>query len=361
MRRGLLLAGGLAVLLVALLVLARPTGSGRPYDPRSTEADGTRALVLLLEEYGMRVTISQTPPSEGRGRVLVLDDRLRADQRDALLAWVERGGRLVVADADSALHGGAGLDGGADDAFGTLDRGRCTIDGLDGLRTIDVGQGLRFPIGPDEAACFGDERNAFVVEQRQGAGTVTALGSADPFTNELLAEADDAALALDLLAGDPASVVVLEGTLAGGGDEDLLDLVPLRVWHSLVLLGAAFVLLAWALGRRLGHPVEEVLPVALPGNELVVARADLVRRARRPGRAAVALQGDLHRELCRALAVAPTAALGELDAAAAERLGTPPGEVSAVLTLPVTDEAALDDVARRVDAVRARLDALVAR
>jgi hypothetical protein len=349
---------GLVALVLVVMVLARPRGTARPYDPRSTEADGTRALVLLLEEYGVDVTVGDAVPDDPSASVLVLTDHLRARQRDALTTWVHSGGALVVTDPDSTLHAAAtaGEDDDTVPVGGVVDRERCDLAHLDGLHTIDVGAGVAFPVGPGDRVCFGDASHAFVLANFQGAGTITALGSPYPFTNALIDEQDDAGLALDLLVRGEVNrnVTILEGAVAGAGDEHLLDLVSPKVWQMLAMFAVAFLVVAWWRGRRLGRPVAETVPVEIPGSELVLARADLLRRAGQPGRAALALRADLHRELCTTFGVPRNTPLAVLDAAVSGRSSVAPGSVEAALGgPPVLDEGHLADLATAIDAIRA--------
>jgi len=71
---------------------------------------GASAAVLLLQKYGATVSITSQPPSAAdasRGvRVLVIADRLSAEQRSSLLAFVGAGGIAIVADPASTLPGG---------------------------------------------------------------------------------------------------------------------------------------------------------------------------------------------------------------------------------------------------------------
>jgi len=342
----------LAVLVVASL--ARTT-TPRPFDPRSTEPDGTKAMVLLMQEWGAQVEIGGVIPSASDAHLLVLVDRLTRTQREDALRWVESGGQLVVADPSSSLPPGQ-HDGDPSELFGTVDRGTCTLGGIEQLRTLQVGAGVGLPLDPQDTSCFGDGTHAFVRATRHGRGEVVALGGQDVLTNALLDKADNAALAVDLTGGPGGQVVVLEPRLAGDGDKTLLDLVSPRVWQALAQLALAFVVLAWWRGRRLGKPVVEQAPVEIAGSELVLARGDLLRRAHQPARAAQALRADLHRELCRALSLPAATPVDVLDGACAARARTDPGEVQAILAgPPVQDEQGLAVLSRRVDAVRQRV------
>ncbi|HEX9258478.1 MAG TPA: DUF4350 domain-containing protein [Acidimicrobiales bacterium] len=357
MKGGKLAAVAVGLLLVVLVVasLAR-TQPPQAYDPRSAAPDGAKALVLLLGTYGATVEITGTIPSAGDDTgVLVLVDRLTRTQHEELTAWAAAGGSLVVADPSSELHE---ADEGEErtQVFGLLERGRCTLTGVERLRTLSVGAGVSYELRAGDTGCFGDSRRSFVRTTPRGRGEIVAIGSPELFTNALLDEADNAALAVDLLASANAKVVVVEPRLAGDGDEDLLDLVSPRVWQALVQLVIAFVVLGLWRGRRLGKPVVEPAPVEIPGSELVLARGSLMQRAHQPGLAADSLRSDLHRELCLALSLPSSTPVEVLDAASASRAGAEPGAVVSVLAgPPVSDEAALAELSRSIDRLRADL------
>lgn len=353
-------AGLLALLVLALVVavVGRDTGPvTSPLDPRSAAPDGTLALAELLRGDGMVVRTSVDVPADGASTtVLVLDDRLTSAQRTRLLAWVDGGGALVVADADSTLHPGGGFDAGAGPAFGRWPRGTCTIERLasiEGLDELQLEDDVAYPLTPDDAGCFGTGRRAFVLERRQEAGRLTALGGASPFLNRNLDQAGNAGLALALFERDDrGELVVLEGDLLAG-DRTLAQLVPTRVWMALAQLGVAFLALAWWRSRRLGAPVLEDDPVTVPGAGLVVAAGALAARARHTTRTAERLRDDARRSLATSLGVPDTTPAAELDRLVSARTSTPSGTVGALLDGPLpTDDDGLVALAAGLDRLR---------
>lgn len=362
-------------LLMMLLVRARP--SADPLDPRSGAADGTRGLVLLLESQGASVDVVRTVPSASfTGRVLVLDDRLDAAQRNDLLDWVEAGGVLVVADPASALHGGPGLDGGSEQVVGEVPpavvgrdfdaeidvpRGTCTIGALTHLRGLFVRDGISFALGPDDDRCFGDDSHALVFARPQGAGIVVAIGDNRLFTNALLRYADNGGLATALLAprsGSEVRILLGQGASrtpadAGTGERGLGDLVRPGVWMALVQLGLAFVLFATSRAVRPGKPVDETTPAPIAAAELVEASANLMQRARHHRRAGWLVRGQLHRDLCARHGLPQSTSVAALDAhVAARRPGFEPGRLSALLQRDTPDAASLLALTREVAEVR---------
>jgi hypothetical protein len=371
----------LAVTVVALgmFLVARQRPAVAPFDPRSSSELGARALVLLLEEFDVDVDVSRDVPVAGSDRrVLVLDDRLDADQRTLLVEYVEQGGVAVVADPDSALHGGPGLDGGSVEVGGAdgtsagtvlgetnVPRGRCSLPALDHLRGLSVDAGLAFPVGPDERSCFtntdGDGgRHAFVVERRIGDGLVVGLGDNVLFTNSRIRYADNAGLAAALLVPG-GRVTVLIGNEAqrsaadlGDGDQTLVDLVRPSVWMAAVQAALAFVVLAAARGIRPGRPVVEALPTPVPGSDTVEARASLLRRGGRSDRAARWVRAGFHRDVCDHERVSRSTPPDELARLAGVRHGVDPMRLRRVLAVDRDDEALAPFARTRPD------DALVA-
>ncbi len=360
-RRGVVLWLGLACALVlAALVIGAPPAEGPPLDPRSTSADGTKALVELLRGLGARVVITTRVPAPGTGGsvALVLVDDLSDGQRAGLDAWVRAGGVLVVTDPGSTLHPAVAAGVTATMAGeATVGRGVCSIPALVGVERVDPGFAAlyRVPVGAER--CVGPEGEAFVVSVAAGAGTVVALGGPGPFTNARLGAVDNAVLAADLLAPRPgAGLLVVERALAGEGDATLADLVPGRARDALAQLGVAFLVVVLWRARRLGKPVLEPRAVVLPGSELVAASGRLRQRAGQPDAAAGVLRADLRRELVERLGLPRDAATETIADVAAARSGAQADDLLAVLAdRPVGSDAGLVELARRVAEVRAEV------
>ncbi|MFN3257414.1 MAG: DUF4350 domain-containing protein [Ilumatobacter sp.] len=376
---GALLVVLLMALVVLLLVRARP--APEPFDPRSGQPDGARGLVVTLQQFGATVIETRVAPSRGADTIVfVLDDRLDDDQRTAVVEFAESGGRLVVADPDSSLHGGSGVDGGAVQVIGfdlpdarrsveqerNVEPGRCSLDALAPVRGVYAPDGVLFPVGPNEPACLATEGHAFVIERTIGSGSVVGLGDNEPFVNRHLRRADNAALAVALLA--PSSdaeanrtVTFLVGNGAaptvadiGSGEERLFDLIPTWVWMSLALGALAVVVFAVSRGARVGKIVAEPVVSPRPGSELVSATGNLMARAGHAGHAASLILGRLHRDLCERHGISPSAPLADLDRAVVELSGTRPGEIERLLTTVVTDDAGLLAVTRHATEIRHR-------
>ncbi len=366
-------------LVVLLLVRARP--ASEPYDPRSGQPDGARGLVLTLQDAGADVNSTRDVPLVDRvatERILILEDRLDDEQRDAVLDFAEAGGVVVIADPSSTLHGGSDVDGGAVPVSGSslaperrdaeaernVAPGRCTINALGELRGVFVPSGVLFPVGPTEPQCFTDasgaDNHSFVIVREFGAGLIVGLGDNDAFVNRSLRRSDNAGVMVSLLVptrdtdvafviGRGASPTVSD---VGSGDDTLRDLVPTWAWMSLVLGAIAFVVFAVSRSAREGRIVSEPVAAPIAGSELVSATGNLMQRAGHASRAGWLLMSRLHRDLCQAHGVDVSAPLADLDRAVAERSGVSPGETEHLLRRTATDNASLMALTGSIDQMR---------
>ena len=283
-------------------------------------------------------------------------------RRAGLAPWVRAGGTLVVADPASQLQPGVPTVVGNGFTTGDLSpTGPCPALGLDDVNQLSVGQSLllRPPTGRQAITCYGGtltggETASFLVAVPLGSGSVIGLGGAGVWTNARLSDADNAALALGLLApAAGARVDVLIASPGGSGTQSALSLLNPR-WKTAVLqLLVAFVLLAWWRGRRLGRPVTEDLLVQLPGNELVLAVSGLLARTHSRDAAAAQLRSGSRGALGARLGLGPRASVDQIADAAASRSPVPRDRVVALLTdAPLTDDPALVRLAQALVQLR---------
>jgi hypothetical protein len=360
--------GFVLVLLAALLLLAYVAGGDRasdPLDPESTQPDGAKGLVDVLEELGAEVEVTGQLPEPGEGEVaLVLADRMDGTQHEQLVAWVRAGGRLVVADPLSPLT--PPLSGGPDLFAERVSPGTCDIGALEGLDDVEAAALYAYEVeaGTDDVrSCFGDGSTAYVVSAPLDAGVLTGLAGAGPFTNELLDEGDNAPLAAALLVPEPGtSVRVLTTTSSdapegpGAGDDSVHDLVGDGAVRGVAQLAAAFLLYAAWRAIRLGKPVREPQPVQVEGSELVAAVGRLLQQNHSPQAAADLLRRDLRRTLEDRLGVPPDLAPEVAVDLVVDRTGLDPRTVApAVEPTVVADDADLLEVAHAIDVIRAEV------
>ncbi|MBW3620460.1 MAG: hypothetical protein KY461_09460 [Actinobacteria bacterium] len=342
--------------VVVAAVVVGPQRSGEPFDPRSTDPAGAAGIVDVLRELDRPVAVG-TVPGPDTGAFLVLRDQLDREARAEVGRWLTAGGRLVVADPASPLLRDVVVDGRlATDVIGATDVApACADPELRGVDAVHSATWVSFAPAAGDRSCFPLEGGAWLVRRSVGAGELVALGGADAFRNGRLGDADNALLLVRLLGRD-GGVVVADASPPGGGEATLGELVPTRVYVALAMLALAFVLVAWARGRRLGAPVEEQLPVRIPASELVLATADLMRRGQVRDAAGAALRAELRGDASLWLGIPEDAPDEVLAARIAAWTGADAAGVATALARgPVPDDEALVGLARTVARLRQRL------
>lgn len=336
-----------AVLLLGVVLVLGPTGTGLPLAPDAAGDAGLLGLVRTLEQLDVEVTVSTRPPGSTDVRAFLPLDTLPERRRDAWRDWVDAGGTLVLADPSSRLHDREVVAPAFGDLLAAVEQPPgCDLVPSD-VRLIrhDGWTGYE-PRGAP--TCFDLEDDAaWYVEVAQGQGRLVLLGSAAPFTNRWLGEADNAVLATSLLGPEGgAQLTFVPRPDPDDADVTLFDLVPDQVWRLLALLGLAVVVGVIAYGRRLGLPVTERLPPVVPSATLAASVADLTRRAGDRQGAADRLRRRARQEVARALGAAPDAAPDLLASRVAATLHLDL-EVArtALVDRPVADDDALVDVA----------------
>lgn len=290
----LVLVGTLAVALAS-----RGGTSTAAFAPDNAHPAGGRALAQVLVEQGVRVRPVDrlTGAVAGPASTLLVDDAdalLTGAQWRRLLASTTR--LIVVGPSFGALRAVApGVDRSGRVTASTVQPG-CGIAAAvraGALRLPGTTTGLRLAAGGPGTACYrSPDGAAQLIRVRTGATTVLLLASSAPFTNEHIAVAGDAALALDLLGATADLTWYRPSPLDAGGaaTPTLADLTPGWVTPlALLLLLAGLAAALWR-GRRFGPLVVEQLPVVVRSRETVEGRARLYQRSGDRLRAADALR-----------------------------------------------------------------------
>ena len=350
-----LLAAGLAAIGLAA---GRPGSGGPPLSPHSNGPTGTRALVETVRAVGGDIRAQRGAPGADDTVALLLLDDLDDATRDALAAWVEAGGRLIVTDPRSPLNPAPPVALAEPGSSSTeLLRG-CDVSALVPVQRVDVPGAVLLEVPAEATGCFPGGIRSWMVVASRGRGVVVSLGGAGAFTNAHLGRADNALLAVGLLAprsGDQA--VVVEPPAPGAGRKGLGELVSAGVKLGLLQLGLAFAIYALSRARRLGGPVVERQRVQLAGSGLVTAVGQLMHRGRRRVWAASVLREDLRRLARTRLGVPAGTPPDVLAEVLAERSGGADPARREVLEEalagpPPAGEAALVTLARTLDEVR---------
>lgn len=356
----------LLVVVAVALVMAAGTPSGLPFDPASTEADGTKALVMILEEVGADVAVLNSTDDLDVDTLVVLFDNLGESSVAAVEEFAEDGGTVLVADASGMLTVDQRVV--SPQSLGlfepALERG-CDVPALAGVERVRVEGSPLFAVPDDAVGCFRRDDAAWMLISERGSGVFVTTGAPTFLTNSVIGELDNAALAAAVLAPEPGTRVgVLQPSFVFGGEgeeqKSLSDLIPARVsgaaWQLLFAFG---VVVLWRM-RRLGKPVAEPQAVRLPGSELVVATGNLLQRTGARKRAAELLRNDFRRTLAHRLGLSPELPTNELAQLTAERTGADRTEIFNALaeTVPDTD-ADLVVLGQRLEVLRESLSSPV--
>ena len=352
-RAPVLMGIGLVLVLVVIGVLAGDSNSssgGPALSPTSTSSNGTRALVLLLQDLGADVRVGDRLPDSSSRVALLLHDGLAEEDHDRIREWVAGGGTLIVTDPSSPLS----ADTVDESLEGSIGRGTCTMPELADVSELDVGITARLRVRGEDTSCFGDRRRAFVTSSTLGQGRIVSLGDAGLFTNGSLESADNSVLAARLLApGAGSGVAVLDPNPPGSGRTTLGDLVSDRVFQALLQVGVAFILYALWRARRVGQPVVELQSVAIAGSEFVRAVGGLQQRTHAANRAATTLRADTRRTVCERFGLPLSTTVDALATLVAARTKLDRSAVASALgDTPILDEEALVQLGRILDSIR---------
>lgn len=334
--------GGVAVAgAVAVAVIGSGGGTGgRPLGPANAAPAGAKAVVEVLRDEGIDVSVTTTLDATStavsgdpeRTSLLVddVDGFLTDDQWDDL-------GRL---DADVVLlsPGQSALDvlapgvTAVGPSAGGVAAPRCDVASLARLDRVDV-TGSAYAIdGSDAEGCLPTDSGLGFVEYAGTTSSVTVVGATRALTNGSIADEDNAAFALSVLGRSPSLVWYLPSPAdvpEGGGT--LATLTPSWVTPSLVLLFLAGVAAMVWRGRRLGPLVVERLPVTVRASETTEGRARLYERSGQRLHALDQLRIGTLSRLSRATGLASGASVDEVVSRVSALLAADPAGVRSVL------------------------------
>lgn len=350
-RRSVLSWAALAVgLLLAALVGGTLVYGGYTqraiFDPDSAGPDGTRAVVRILEQQGVTVTVARDRAAAERalaagGATLVLRDAPMLSD-EALRGLTDRAQHVVLVEprtrALRVLLDGSALGGFSPDTSATPE---CTVPAAANAGTAHVGELLR--PGDGVEGCYPVD-GEFGLLQSDGADgrTVTALDGLSVLTNSTLPVDGNAALALGVL-GQTDTLVWYVPSLSDADQNaaapTLGDLTPAWVTPAmLVLLTAALTAAIWR-GRRFGPLVAERLPVTVRATETTEGRARLYASSKDAAHALDELRRAARARVGRLLGLTARTSPHEVADAVAQRLGADRARVRGILVddLPRTD------------------------
>lgn len=354
-------------------------------DPNGTGPNGLLGLNLFIQEAGgetvldvgnpgpeLDVAILATPAYDDVFAAVTGEDDQTEQNYAPLLDWVDEGGTLITSvDMPEGPIGSASF---VDDDDLRVARGLCTLDVLAAIEEVRPLAHSPVDAAPADESCFGESGRAIVVVRRRGQGQIVRLASMGLFFNRAFDDADNGALAARLLridseptvgflSGPPLTALAGgggpvndEGDPVGAGDDTLFDLVPTRVIALLVGLAGAFLLYAFARGRRLGSPILEPIPIELPSSTYVDAVGRLYGRAEDANqRSSAILRRDLRNDLARRVGMSADASGQELAGALGSRADSA-GVVDMLDGRPPADDAEFIALATMLNSTRERID-----
>jgi len=346
---------GIVVASVAIFIAigARTTG---PFSPDSTDRNGAKALSTLLEDHGVDVTGTYDlvdAQGPGSGRTLLVAAGGSLDRYD----WqrIDRAGwshLVLIQPSRIALR----IFAPGVESAGVLPEdsrsGGCELPAAVKAGTATV-TGTTYSIPASADGCYGDGIHSSVVRLEENGRIVDIVGTPRSFTNHLLAEDGNAALALNLIGTHPELVWYLpefenDDPAEGGGD----PVVPPWVRYVAWMAAFAVLVIAFWRGRRLGPVVPEPLPVIVHAAETTEGRARLYRRSRARDRAAAALRESALGRLQGLHGIGRRTEPAAVVATVASRTGRDPMALHHLLYgPPPTDDAALLNLSRELDSL----------
>lgn len=277
MRRDALILAGLFAALAALIALGPARSTSAPGSSASSHASGPGGALALYRWLGAlgydvdRLQYAEFAPDPDADLLIVLGptERYSDEEAAAVAAWVAAGGTLLVAEGRPGAFGmGANLLEAFDLAVAPVDDAGEPPERVAVLQpalgdppalTLEApASGAISTERADVARLAGSEGRPVLVGLQHGEGYVYASSAVHPFTNGGIGQADNAAMALNLLRRvEPGGRVVFDEYHHGfQGEASLRTLLLGTPWGWATLyaaaVGAAYMALT---GRRFGRPV----------------------------------------------------------------------------------------------------------
>jgi len=341
---GLIVIGAVAT-IGALLTAPTPGGL---MDPDATSSAGAHALVTLLRDHGVDVTVAENVDDVERaatsGSLLLMAESYYARGDDLLnrLAVLPVDRLLVepTARARETLAPGIRLARSSR----TTDDPNCDLREANTAGVTQLGPTEAYTATGDTAVtrCYGGALVRYHADGR----TITVVGTSDFMTNGSLLKEGNAALAMNLAGASPHLIWYspqrAEGDSSSGST--ISDLIPEAVTWIVWQLCFVVVLLAIWRGRRLGPLVAEKLPVVVRASETVEGRARLYRARRARTEAADSLRTAALHRLTPRLGLGARPSPSSVVAAVTRHCGGDPNAMHYTLfgPAPATDAELLD-------------------
>lgn len=309
---------------------------------------GTLAYYRLLGESGHQVVRFEQPftklAESSTGTLVVVmpneEHQPTQEEMDALTEWVTGGGRLVVIDrfvkvkvGEMAVETGEALSGDVLPVTASpLTSGASTLHVSQYANTISDTTG-------GSVVQFASKDGALVIDRPVGDGHVTFVSDTYPIQNNGIVEADNVALALNLIdAVQPPGVVAFDEYHHGyGGPRSAVGeglrgyIAGTPVPWIIGQLGLLTVVIAMTIGRRLGRPVPLATERRTGSLVFVSSMANIQRLAGASDLAIDNIAASFRSKICRFAGLPSNAPIKELARVAGERAGVDPAPISDLL------------------------------
>ena len=276
------------VLIIAVvgLLVRGSTQIGQALDATNPGPGGAKALVEVLRQQGVDVTVTSTLADTEKAVTDTANTTLFVYDRDFILdetdnsRIVELADTLVLLDPNyDLLELAAPAIAMAGSVEGTL-QADCDVFAATQADEI-AGDGSGYRIVDDTVdaeGCFTTDDDIYSLVRVESAGkTVSVIGATSALTNEFIGDRGNAALALNLLGENESLVWYIPGIgdLLGESAPTLGELSPPWVTPSILLVLLGGITAAVWRGRRFGPLVIENLPVIVRSSETMQGRARL--------------------------------------------------------------------------------------
>ena len=312
---------------------------GAPSSSYATTSEGFAAYSELLERAGhsvdqQRVDLATDPPDASE-TLIVMDADLPGDEAEVVERFVASGGTLISGGPETTSWIESVVDHPPSHSPAGITTATRVGDVAGDVATvISSGRGSWSDAGGGEVVLAGPG-GALLTSHDVSSGRVWLLADSSPLKNELLDEADNAALGIALAGGEVRDVRWLE-TVHGYSTETGLGAVPTNWRWALYAGGAAALCYMWARGRRLGPPEQRSRDLPPPRRDYVDALASTLARSKQPSEAVAPVVAAARARLCVRAGLPPDANDDEIASAArAEELAD--DEIRALTTGVVDD------------------------
>ncbi|WP_336248779.1 DUF4350 domain-containing protein [Stomatohabitans albus] len=297
----LVVVGLLALIGFVLWIGPKDIREFYDWDVNSTQPEGAKALVELLDHFDMPLTMTRKLPDQPEAPVLLLSEYIDSDQEDALLAYVEAGGTVVQATDDQLLrleH----VDIRTTRHYPTEVPKTCDWPELADVETVYLREATfgEATLLSDADFCFGQD-GSWLLREHIGKGTIYTLSGGEAFLNRSISHNDNAILLIRLLETDGRQYHKVIRYNPDGFDipipPSLSDYIQFLPWAIITQLLLAFGMLVYWRIIRPNRVIEERVMTQLPGSTTVQAFGYYLWSSKQLDAIATMARTDLHERL----------------------------------------------------------------